>query len=44
MKGKTSREDNEPDPKSSGEDRPEPTYRVHYPVSYDIGAPYTVVV
>jgi hypothetical protein len=44
MKGKTSRENEELDPKSGDEQGPKPTYNVHYPVSYDIAPPYTVVV
>ena len=44
MKGKTSREKDDLNPRSTDGEDPKPTYNVHYPVSYDIGAPYTVVV
>jgi hypothetical protein len=44
MKGKTSREKDDLNPQSKDGEGPEPTYKVHYPVSYDIGSPYTVVV
>jgi len=44
MKGNTSREGDSVESDGTEKKPPEPTYHVHYPVAYDIGAPYTVIV
>lgn len=44
MKVKTAREMQEKDSKDRDGERPPTSYNVHYPVTYDVGAPYTVLV
>ena len=44
MKARTDREEGKSTPEGSEKHPPQPQYHVQYPVAYDIGAPYTVLV